>query len=79
MHQLPPFPKQLRFRAVPRITKQIPYTRVMFALVCSIAFLAGTRGVAQCHAPNYREGQVWMDCESSVLMAVSIPLRDFAQ
>lgn len=31
-----------------------------------------------CRAPSYREGHVWEDSPSSIMMNISIPMRDFA-
>jgi hypothetical protein len=47
-------------------------------LVACLASLAGASTSAKCVPPHYHEGQVWEDSESSVLMAMSIRLNDFA-
>jgi TonB family protein len=47
-------------------------------LACCLASLAGARASAQCASPHYRVGQVWEDSKSSVFMAISMKLADFA-
>lgn len=65
--------------AVQRTTDLIFGMRVTLAiLVCFLSVPPSARGSGQCSAPYYREGQVWENSESSVFMAVSIPLSDFA-
>lgn len=47
-------------------------------LACCIALLAFAAASAKCTAPRYREGQLWENSDSTVLMSVSVPLQDFA-
>lgn len=47
----------------------------MLAHAFVFAFSASAQ--PQCSAPHYRVGQTWEDSESSVLMAISIPLTSF--
>lgn len=53
--------------------------RIAFTIiVCFFVFLAATQASKQCAPPLYRKGQVWEETQSSVLMTVSVALRDFA-
>jgi len=54
----------------------VPAIRILLA--CCATLATATGATAQCRTPHYREGMVWEDSESTVLMAVSIPLREFA-
>ena len=52
--------------------------RTVLALTFCVFVFILSADALQCHAPNYREGAVWERSESSVFMAVSISLKDFA-
>lgn len=45
-----------------------------------VVFLLGLvgDGVADCTIPNYREGHVWEDSPSTIMLNISIPLNEFA-